>query len=838
MLEVTQTIPGSAGDESGDARHGLTLHLAAEVGRLMVHFALPEGWDEMVPLSLFVAWQERPAAEGGPEEEKFSKGSVVLPFGQAQQGSTVYIPFRANRVAWVTSKGEPWVQRWTAGQWSAPAPYPQCTGAFSAEDAALAMPFHGGKFVVYLKATDENEGWGKMIAASDPDMRWSWTGQGSKGLGDQVIASYWHLSEAGLHRCLRNGRERMRIYQLFVRLFGNLSVSHQLNGTLQENGCGKFNDISDASLFSLREMGFSHIWLMGVLQQATSTAYPGIPADDPDLLKGLAGSPYAVKNPIDLCPDYAANPARRLVEFKALVTRIHAAGLKVIIDFVPNHLARSFGAAAGAPSIDFSGHDDPRRFFDPRNHFYYLQPGDEGGSAPLRLPGVSEEGVAVSPTCQHLGGCDGLFFGEEKIGRVTGNNVVSWTPGIRDWYETVKLNYGYDFTTGRVEYPSATTPDRPIPDTWRKMDEVLAYWQSQGVDGFRCDMAHMVPPEFWGWAISRAQERARARMESAKGRVRCHYSEVVFIGEGYDNDPARVMSQNPALAAQWSGKGNTSLNLLDAGFDAVYDEPSYRMLKGLYDGPVWANDLDRVTSGGYITSHALCYAENHDEVRLAAAGEWGGIGMNVGRPVSAILYGLSRGPVLLYNGQEVGEGAAPAGFSASSSRTTIFDYWSMPELQKWVNGHVYDGGDLSADQRALRAFYERLLLLADRPAFRDGIFFPLNFANLQSRNFGRVHGESASGHWMYAYLRHDSTSGETFLVAVNLHREEAFRDVQIVIPDEALVLLGWEREQRVVLADRLSSSPALCLTMPAHEIILPVIPPLTPYYFEMTMLGR
>lgn len=821
MLEVTQTVPEGSGEEPGDPRHGLTLHMAAEVGRLMVDFALPEGWDIEEPLSLFVAWQERFPEQ--PEEERFGKGSVLLPFGQGVQGSSVYVPFRANRLAWARSDGQAFSQHWVRGQWGEPRPWPQCTGAFSAEDAALAMPFHGGKFVVYLKAMRRNDGWGAMIAASDPDMRWSWIGKGTNGEGDQTIPSYWLLSEAGLHRVHPSASGRLRIYELFVRLFSNPNETPVRHGHLQQNGCGKFQEINGTALASLKEMGFTHLWLMGVLQHATGTEYPGLPADDPDLLKGIAGSPYAVKNPVDLCPDLAVKPGRRLEEFRALVKRIHAAGLKVLIDFVPNHLARSFGSAPGAPAIPFGMQDDSSHFFLPNNHFYYLQPGHDGGSAPLRLPGVSEEGVAVSPTCKVLGNCDGLFAREEHRGRVTGNNVVSWTPGLDDWYETVKLNYGYDFTTGHVAYPSAATPNLPVPDLWKRMDEVLAYWQQQGVDGFRCDMAHMIPPEFWGWAIRRARERNE---------------DVIFVAEAYDGDPARVMSQSPTLAAQWGGRGHVALNLIDAGFDAVYDEPAYRILKGMYDGPAWGNDLERVQCGGLIAQHSMCYAENHDEARLASPHEWGGVGMHVGRAVSAVLFGLSRGAVLVYNGQEVGEKGEPAGFSTSLSKTTLFDYWRLPELQKWVNRHAYDGGRLSADQQALRAFYGRLLQLVDRPAFRDGVCFHLNRFNLQSRHFGRMPGEEVSGHWMIAYLRHDSTTKETFLVVANLHREEAFRDVQIVIPDPALELLGWKPEQRVVLADRLSSSPALCITMPSREVTLPVIPPLTPYYFEMTTLAR
>ncbi len=595
------------------------------------------------------------------------------------------------------------------------------------------------------------------------------------------------------------GAERIRIYELFIRLFGNTHRGLKTNGTLEENGCGKFDDLDKATLESIRAMGFTHLWLMGVARQATATDYSilGLPADDPDLLKGLAGSPYALRDVYDVCPDYARRPARRVEEFKALAARIHEAGLKVIIDLIPNHVARSH-ASVVAPEDDFGRNDDPSRFFSPNNNFFYLTPGEDG--PPLRLPTVDGEGRALSVTCKVLGGCDGLFEGELEHGRVTGNNVANWHPHPNDWYETVKLNYGYDFTTGQAEYPHPGDPAKPVPDTWHKMDRVIACWQRRGADGFRCDMAHLVPAEFWGWAIPRARKRKPG---------------VLFLAEAYDDDPAKV-SRESALSA-----------LIDAGFDAVYDHRSYQTLKRLYDGPGWANDL-----WPSLGARAIHYAENHDEVRLAAMGEWGGVGREVGRPVSAILYGLSPGPVLFYNGQEVGEPAAESlGFGGGNGRTSLFDYGTMPELVKWRENK------LSPDQEALRAFYGRLLHLIGEPAFRDGILFRLNPANLQSPRFGRLPGEAASGHWMFAFLRHDAATGQGFLVIANLHPEASFRDVPVIIPDEALQELGLEPESHVVFTERLSSSPPLRLSMPAREVRIPVIPPLTPFYMEFRALN-
>ena len=616
--------------------------------------------------------------------------------------------------------------------------------------------------------------------------------------------------------------ERIRIYQLFVRLFGNTNETRKSNGTLAENGVGKFSHINDAALRSLRDFGISHIWLTGVLQQATATDYVtvGQPADDPDLLKGIAGSPYAIKDYFDVCPDYADKPEHRIEEFKSLLERMHALGLKALIDFVPNHVARSY-ASDVKPELDFGRDDDTSKPFDPKNNFFYLKPG--GGGPPLRLPTV-KDGKPVSPTCKLPGiECDGLFAPEKEFGRVTGNNKASWTPGIDDWYETVKLNYGFDFTVASKnvrEYPNASASDKPVPDTWNKMDQVLAYWQSLGVDGFRCDMAHMEPPEFWAWAIPRAKERN---------------PQVVFIAEAYDNDPAKVPASN-------STEPNVMFHLLRAGFTGVYDDPSYKTLKKIYEGPAWANDLDDKRPNQLIFENSLRYAENHDEVRLASKSQWGGNGMKVGPAISAILFALSRGPVMVYNGQEDGEPAAGVeGFGGEDSRTSIFDYWSMTELVKWVNGQAYDGGKLSAPQKELRAIYGRLLRLSNEPAFRAGGFFPLNAANNKNPKYGRIGGETASGHWLYSFLRYDGASGQRFLVVVNLHPAETLKDVHVIIPSATAQSLGLgDAKKSISLTDRIAPSQPLTATATlsdAANVCIRVgdIPPATPLYFELTL---
>lgn len=564
------------------------------------------------------------------------------------------------------------------------------------------------------------------------------------------------------------GKDRPVIYQLLVRTFGNTNETRKPNGTIDENGCGKFADITPAALESLREMGFTHLWLTGVLEQASGTAYQNRPADDPDILKGLAGSPYAIKDYFDVCPDYAVVPDRRLDEFKALLERCKGHGFKVIIDFVPNHVARSYLSDV-RPDLSFGQGDDRSAFFSRDNHFFYLQPGHPGGGPPLKLP------TAGRP------GCDGFFQPESDHGRVTGNNVVSWGPSIHDWYETVKLNYGHDFTSGRdtSHLPGPDAPPADVPKTWRTMDEILGYWQRMGVDGFRADMAHMIPMEFWRWVVKRCRSREPG---------------VFFCAEAYDNDPAKLTD------------GHVLEDLLDAGFDAVYDDSAYDVLEGLYDSGKWANDLDPLTFTGKRFHRSMRYAENHDEVRLANPGEWGGLGMKVGKPVSAVMFTMGCGPIMLYHGQEVGEPAiGDEGFCGDNARTTIFDYWSMPEFVKWVNHGKYDGGRLSAEQRSLRDWYGRLIHMTKYRAFTEGGFYGLNHANKDNPDFGRVGDESVSGHWLYAFLRRDGRSGQAFLVVANFHGGIAMRGVRIRIPQDAQMFLGLSSYETWIVQERLGA---------------------------------
>jgi len=763
-------------------------------------------------------------------------GSFVMPFGQGYEGSTVFLPLKADRVVFSRREGETlkvYERTWNGFAWSERSADPPGRLAEDVPGGIRLRIYRADLgpgpvgIATWLRDTGVNDGWGHLWGATDPGV--------APGTGDRAIARLFTVDfannqpnqTANLTRRFHNPAVgKPRIYQMLVRLFSNTNGTRKANGTLVENGAGKFDEISDMALDGLKGMGITHLWLCGVPRQATGTDHPTVALgpDDADLLKGIAGSPYAVKDWFDVCPDYAKNPSNRMEEFKALLARIRAKGMHSIIDFVPNHVARSYDSSGDAQT-ELGSTDNPALFFAPGNNFFWLRPTDPGGGPPLRLPTVDPAGGAkLSPTCKALNQGDGLFGPEKEKARVTGNNAPTWRPTAGDWYETAKLNYGFDFTDPSRKtraYPHADKPALPVPDTWYKMDRVIAFWQEAGVDGFRCDMAHMVPPEFWHWLIGRARERN---------------PQVYFVAEAYDADPSKVPGTDPVVAQLNDGKGNVMFDLLNAGFDSVYDDPTYDRLKEIYEGNAWANDLDTLLRDPFLRDHSLRYAENHDEVRLAARGAWGGIGMEVGRAVSALLLGVTSGPALIYHGQEVGEpGAGEEGFGGDDGRTSIFDYWSMPELVKWVNNHKYDGGGLTPAQKELRAYYARLLKLLNDPAFREGGFVPLNAANGDNAGFGRIAGETASGHWFYAFLRSDPVSKQRFLVAINLHRSETLKEVRIRIPASALAEARIDPKiPRLLLTEELATSGSLKIESAPGEIALPEIPPLTAYYLRLT----
>ncbi len=540
------------------------------------------------------------------------------------------------------------------------------------------------------------------------------------------------------------------IYQLFVRHFSNLETAGSDHGDRASNGCGSFEAINDAALASLSRFGITHIWLTGVIRHATQSTYGEQQSVSDSLVKGKAGSPYAISDYFDVDADLATVPENRMQEFESLIERIRRWGMIPLIDFVPNHVSRDYKAVAH-PELDFNGSCDRTPFFTRDQPYYYLDESTEG-RPPFRLP-------------------LGIYHDDLIRPRVTGNNAATWRPSLYDWYETVKLNYGIDYRLGAracETLPDVLASPTEVPRTWHIMDRVLAFWQRKGVGGFRCDMAHMVPMPFWRWASA----RCRLRDESC-----------LLIAEAYDDHMKLV-------------EGDVQSALLNSGFDAVYDAPSYEALRALYEREVWANDLDCYNSEHTALSHrGVRYLENHDEPRLCAPMYWGGKGEIVREALSVAQYATSRGPILFYNGQELGERAeGPIGFGGNQGRTSIFDYTSLPRLQRWVHGHRYDGGLLSEVERAQREWMGELLRLMQSPAFTQGGFYGLNWANQQTAGFGRAEGEQHSGHWLYAFLRYDRESDACYLALCHLAAESVQDEVCVHIPEHAQQWCRRERE--------------------------------------------
>lgn len=494
--------------------------------------------------------------------------------------------------------------------------------------------------------------------------------------------------------------KKLVIYQMMTRLFGNQNTTNKTHGTIEENGVGKFNDINETALKGIKELGTTHVWYTGVLEHATlndNTEF-GIPLDDSDVVKGRAGSPYAIKDYYDVNPDLAVDIKNRVQEFEQLIDRTHAQGMKVIIDFVPNHVARVYKSDAKPETVkDLGEGDDNSVSFKASNNFYYL-PG-QSFQPPTRYNSIGSNSFPTK---------DKKF--EETPAKVTGNDQFTASPSMDDWFETVKLNYGVDIQNGR------TKQFDPIPNTWEKMRDILIYWTNKKVDGFRCDMAEMVPVEFWNWAIP---------------QVKAVNPEIIFIAEIY----------NPAEYKNYIQTGY---------FDFLYDKvqlyDTLRLLINRKSNTLGIDQIQKSLSG--INHNMVHFLENHDEQRIASpffAGDYW-----KAAPALVISALIDRGPVMIYFGQEVGEpGLGSEGFGGEDGRTTIYDYWGVPQHQKWVNGGKYDGGLLSADQKQLRQFYSDVLTFAaTNKAIANGDYYDLTKYNLEQGNisnqihvFARVLGE-------------------------------------------------------------------------------------------------
>lgn len=517
--------------------------------------------------------------------------------------------------------------------------------------------------------------------------------------------------------------KKIIIYQVLPRLFGNNNDHCQYNGDIGTNGCGKMNDFTEEVLTDIKELGITHIWYTGIIEHATQTDYSryGIKRDHPAVVKGKAGSPYAIKDYYDVDPDLAVNITQRMQEFHNLVERTHHMGLKMIIDFIPNHVARQYHSDAKPKDvIDLGEEDNTSLAFSPNNNFYYIPETRFYGQFDLTAD-------ANKPY-------------NEFPAKATGNNRFDANPNISDWYETIKLNYGIDYIHGESHHFS------PIPDTWKKMCDILIYWAKKNIDGFRCDMAEMVPVEFWEWAIP---------------KVKAINPQIIFIAEVY----------NPKLYKDYIEHGK---------FDYLYDKVGlYDTLHHVICGYGSASSISYCWQNlGGIENKMVNFLENHDEQRIASdlfcGDPWRAI------PAIIVAACMNTNPFMIYFGQELGEmGMDSEGFSGRNGRTSIFDYWSLQSLRMWRFWKETGKTESIEKQIRLRDFYKTILTLCNKEkAISEGVFFDLTYANLNGWKFNEYK--------QFAFMR--KHGNDLLFIVVNFDSQPI--DVAVNIPSHAFDFLN------------------------------------------------
>jgi len=531
-------------------------------------------------------------------------------------------------------------------------------------------------------------------------------------------------------------KKKAVVYQVFTRLFGNTNTTNKPWGTIEENGVGKFADFDDKALKEIKDLGVTHIWYTGVPHHALINDYAafGISNDDPDVVKGRAGSPYAVKDYYNVNPDLAIDPAKRLEEFKELVDRTHKTGMKVIIDIVPNHVARNYEGKTNPEGVkDFGATDDTSKEYDVNNNFYYI-PGQA-----FKVPEWKEGYLPLGGDKNAL--ADSKF--EENPAKWTGNGSRLAQPDFYDWYETVKINYGVkpDGAKDFVELPDDFGgkdyqahfdfwKDKTLPDSWHKFKDIVLYWLGFGVDGFRFDMAEMVPVEFWSYLNS---------------NIKMKNPDAFLLAEVY----------NPSLYRDYIFKGK---------MDYLYDKVElYDSIKHIMKGYGWTDHIPVVQKGmADIEHHMLHFLENHDEQRIAST-EFVGKA-EIAKPAMVVSATISTSPTMVYFGQEVGEpGAEDAGFG-KHSRTSIFDYIGVPHHQRWMNNKKFDGGQLSDKEKDLRDFYKRLLNFTIQSDALMGEYQEIHFYN-------KEHTENYD-HRVLSYVRW--SENEKLIIVTNFDSEKNY----------------------------------------------------------------
>lgn len=537
-----------------------------------------------------------------------------------------------------------------------------------------------------------------------------------------------------------------------TRLFGNTNDKLTHNGSIEQNGVGKFNDFTDKALKEIKKLGTTHVWYTGVIEHATQTDYTkyGIRKDTPKIVKGKAGSPYAIKDYYDVDPDLATDVDNRMSEFEDMIARTHKAGLKAIIDFVPNHVARQYHSdKCPSYATNFGTDDNKNLSFSPNNNFYYI--GNESFST------------------KYISTIDGEVDYKEQPAKATGNDCFTSSPSVNDWYETVKLNYGVDYLSGREKHFS------PTPDTWNKMLHILLYWAGKNIDGFRCDMAEMTPVEFWAWAIPQVKEQ---------------FPDVLFIAEVY----------NPQEYHNYIHIGK---------FDYLYDKVGlYDTLKDIICFRESATAITNCwQSLGGIEQRMLYFLENHDEQRIAS--NFFAVNPQRAIPALAVSALMNTNPMMIYFGQEFGErGMDNEGFSGTDGRTTIFDYWSVDTVRRWINGGEYDDKLLTKEEKQLYKQYKKILSIARKEkSISDGLFFDLMYVNKGGNHFDE--------HRQYAFLRkYDNT---LLVVAVNFSDDD--KELHINIPSHAFDYMKMQPIEQIEAKDLISGKKENVSLLPYSPLI-------------------
>ncbi|MCX2780626.1 alpha-amylase family protein [Microbulbifer thermotolerans] len=581
--------------------------------------------------------------------------------------------------------------------------------------------------------------------------------------------------------------EKPVIYQVMTRLYGNTNPTNKPWGTLEENGVGKFNDFTPEVLGEIRDLGANYIWYTGALHHALVGDYTeyGIGNDDPDVVKGRAGSPYAIKDYYSVNPDLAENPAQRLDEFRALIERSHEQGLKVIIDIVPNHVARAYHSVQKPEGVrDFGADDDTSVTYARNNNFYYVIGED------FKVP-ESDDYKPLNGEPHPL--VDGKFH--ESPAKWTGNGARAAQPDINDWYETVKINFGVR-PDGSKDFPELSAEfaqkdykahaefwaDKDVPDTWKKFRNIADYWLSFGVDGFRYDMAGMVPVEFWSYLNSSIKMKKPDALLLAEIYTPERYRDYIHLGK----------------------------------MDYLYDKVgTYDTLRAIMAGNESTDALVPLQQGlADIAPHMLHFMENHDEQRIASGAFAGNA--EAGKPAMLVSATISAAPTLVYFGQELGEAAAEDAGFGKASRTTIFDYWSVPSVRRWLLG------ESTEQEKQLRDFYKRLMnFSAASPALRG------NYLEIHSYN--REHNRDYDGQ-LFAFARW--TEGEKLLVVANFGKES--KDVTLRLPET--LLQQWRlRDGTYRLTDQLSTAEST-LVISREETKIPLqIAPLSGYILRLNL---